>query len=88
MSFLSENLTQFTVAQFAYPTLAAGCGQVQACACGLQRKKENLVAAAILLEALHHFLTLLDAAAAMQEERSLADSCSIICCSMSPISQI
>ena len=50
----------------------AGGGEVKTRACGFQREEEDAVSAGIVLETLHHLLTLLDATASVQEEGTLA----------------
>ena len=52
----------------------AGGSEVETSACGLQREEEDAVCAGIVLETLHHLLTLLNVAASVQEERTLAQS--------------
>ena len=49
-------------------------GEIEASACGFQGEQEHLVAACVLLETVHHCLTLLDAATAMKKQRSFAQS--------------
>ena len=66
MSFLSENLTQFTVAQFAYPTLAAGYGHIGQMALVLNHLVDSLLEGVLGDEPMHqHVLMLADTVGAV-----------------------
>ena len=52
----------------------AGGGEVETCACGLQREEEDVVGMRVLLETINHLLSLFDAASAVEEKRTLAQS--------------
>lgn len=66
MSFLSENLTQFTVAQLAYPTLAAGYGHIGQMALVLNHLVDSLLEGVLGDEPMHqHVLMLADTVGAV-----------------------